>query len=130
MRGPGMLLAAGLHGAMAVALGAYAAHGMAAAYDVNAVDWTRTGALYQLVHAVALLALAVLVDRWPAGPARWAAIAAGWAFAFGPALFAGALYGLAFGGSRALAIAAPFGGGLMILGWIALAIAGVCWRRA
>ena len=115
---------AGLHGAMAVAVGAYAAHGMAAAYAMDAVEWTRTGAFYQLVHAVALLALAALANRWPAGPARWAVIVAGWAFALGPALFAGALYGLAFGGSRALAMAAPVGGGLMILGWIAVATAG------
>lgn len=129
-RTPALLLAAaGLHGAMAVALGAYAAHGMNSAYGPDAIDWTRTGAFYQLVHAAALLALAALSDRWPAGPAYWAANVAGWAFVLGPALFAGALYGLAFGGSRVLAAAAPIGGGLMILGWIALAVAGAFRRR-
>lgn len=122
------LAASGFHGAMAVALGAYAAHGMASSFGPEAVDWTRTGAFYQLVHAVALLPVSVLHERLTNGTAARAAAFAGWAFAIGPMLFAGALYGLAFWGWRAAAMAPPVGGALLILGWLALVVMGLVRR--
>ncbi|MEO3433838.1 DUF423 domain-containing protein [Inquilinus sp. CAU 1745] len=110
------LLAAGLHGALAVGFGAFAAHGA----GPDAVALLETGGQYQLVHAVALLALA------PAGFATlWRQIAI-LCFILGPLIFAGALYGLAFGAPGILGAVAPIGGTLMILGW--LAVAAGAWR--
>lgn len=110
------MLASGLHGALAIGFGAFAAHGA----GPDAAALLETGGQYQLVHAVALLALT------PAGFAPlWRKIAL-FCFILGPLIFAGALYGLAFGAPGILGAVAPVGGTLMILGW--LAVAAGAWR--
>ena len=109
------LLLAGLNGALAVAAGAYAAHGAAP----GSADLLRTGSSYQMWHALALLAVALLLDRSPDVALR----AAGWLFVLGIVLFCGALYGLAFEAPRWLGRVAPIGGLALILGWIALCAA-------
>lgn len=80
----------------------------------------ETGARYQMYHALALLAVAWAVGRWP-GP--WAA-RAGWLFVAGTLLFSGSLYGLALSGVRWLGAITPLGGVAFLAGWIALAAAG------
>jgi uncharacterized membrane protein YgdD (TMEM256/DUF423 family) len=99
---------AALSGALAVMAGAFAAHGAGA----RAADLLRTGAHYQLIHAVAAF---VALGR-PRGDA------AGWLFVIGGAVFAGTLYAMAFGGPRILGAVTPIGGVLLILGWVALAL--------
>ena len=54
------LLGAGVNGALGVAMGAWAAHGLQATLPAPAIEWIRTGASYQLWHAAALLGLAAL----------------------------------------------------------------------
>ncbi|MGK9164837.1 DUF423 domain-containing protein [Inquilinus limosus] len=110
-----LLIGAGLHGAIAVAMGAFAAHGMANAVPER-LGWVQTGAHYQLVHAAALLALALL---GLSGPLRWA----GWAFLVGAAIFSGTLYLMAFGAPRWFGAITPIGGVLLILGWALAALA-------
>jgi uncharacterized membrane protein YgdD (TMEM256/DUF423 family) len=111
-----LLLLAALHGAIAVGFGAFAAHALAGT-PPQAQDWIRTGALYQLVHAVAILVLALSApDR------RWLE-AAGWTLAIGVAIFAGTLYAMAFGAPRWLGAVTPIGGSAIILGWILVGIA-------
>jgi len=122
------LVFAGLHGAVAVALGAYAAHGMGGAFDAAAVGWVETGTRYELAHAAALAAVAALLRGSGHGPGHRALVLAAWAFALGALLFAGSLYGLAFTGRSTFGAIAPFGGGAMILGWIALLVAGLGHR--
>lgn len=110
MRAPRTLVAlAALSGALAVAAGAFAAHGASG----KAAEWLRTGAHYQLAHAVAVL---VAIGR-PGG------LKAGWAFVAGGAIFAGTLYAMAFGAPTWLGALTPIGGVLLILGWLALALA-------
>jgi uncharacterized membrane protein YgdD (TMEM256/DUF423 family) len=104
---------AALSGALAVAAGAFGAHGAA---TPEAKGWLQTGGTYQLVHAVAAVA-AVLLARQGAPAALWAA----WLFIAGAALFAGALYGLALSGPRLLGAVAPLGGLSLIAGWLVLA---------
>jgi len=104
---------AALNGAVAVAVGAAAAH--AAAPEARAL--LRTGSDYQLWHALALLLTALLLDRVDGWAARLARAAAA-AFALGMPLFSLSLYWAALGGR---AVLAPFGGTLLILGWIMLA---------
>jgi uncharacterized membrane protein YgdD (TMEM256/DUF423 family) len=103
------LALAALNGLMAVAAGAFGAHG---ASDPLAKEWLRTGAQYQLAHAVAALACYGLL-RIAVGPAAWAA----WLFDIGGLVFGGSLYLMALTGVRALGAVTPIGGGLLIAGW-------------
>jgi len=106
-----------LSAGLAVALGAFAAHGLRARMTAEALATFETGARYHMYHALALLAVAWAVGRWP-GP--WAS-AAGWLFVAGTVLFSGSLYLLAVTGVRALGAITPVGGLAFILGWLALA---------
>ncbi|MBK8160376.1 MAG: DUF423 domain-containing protein [Rhodospirillaceae bacterium] len=115
------LAAAGFHGAMAVAIGAWAAHGAEAILPPHAIDWVRTGSSYQLWHAVALIGIAALSQRTSV---RLVTIS-GLAFALGALLFSGSLYLLAADGPRILVYLTPIGGSLLILGWLLLLIAGL-----
>jgi uncharacterized membrane protein YgdD (TMEM256/DUF423 family) len=103
----GLLALAALSGAIAVAAGAFAAHGASG----RAADWLRTGGTYQLIHAVA--AVAVL------GQARGRSAA--WLFIAGSALFAATLYAMAFGAPHWLGAVTPLGGLGMIAVWLWLA---------
>ena len=112
--GSNMLLAlAALSGAMAVAAGAFAAHGASG----RAAELLRTGGLYQLVHAVA--AVAVLGHGKGQGAA--------WLFVLGGAVFGGSLYAMAFGAPHILGAVTPLGGLALIGGWLWLAAG--AWRR-
>jgi len=106
------LALAALNGLMAVAAGAFGAH---AASNPQVKEWLRTGAQYQLIHAVAALACYGLL-RAAIGPATWAA----WLFTVGALIFGGSLYLMAMTGARGLGAVTPIGGALLILGWAAL----------
>src|ERR1700761_4123841 len=97
---------------MAVAAGAFGAHGVT---DPQVKDWLRTGAQYQLVHAVAGLACFSLM-RMAIVPAG----VAGWVFGLGGVVFGGSLYLMALTGVRVLGAVTPIGGLLLIAGWIAV----------
>ena len=70
-----------------------------------------------MCHALALLAVAWAVTRWPGT----AVSVAGWLFIGGTLLFSGSLYLLAITGVRMLGAITPVGGFAFILGWLALA---------
>ena len=103
-------LAAGL-GFLGVALGAFGAHGLRERLSPAMLEVYRTGVLYHLIHAVALLAVALGADRL----ARPRAVAA--LFTAGIALFSGSLYALSITGARALGMITPLGGLLFMAGW-------------
>lgn len=111
---------AGLNGALAVASGAFAAHGLQDRIDAHALGVFETGARYHMYHALAM-GLAALAIR---GPAAQAANYAAIFFLGGILLFSGSLYVLALSGSRAIAIVTPFGGVAFLIGWALLAYAG------
>ena len=104
-----------LSGLMAVAAGAFGAHGVA---DAQAKAWLQTGAQYQMAHALAVFACFV-VWRMGMGAAQLAA----WMFLAGGLIFSGSLYLMAFGAPRWFGAITPIGGVLMLLGWAALAYA-------
>ncbi|WP_114088112.1 DUF423 domain-containing protein [Thalassospira profundimaris] len=112
---------AGLSGMSAVALGAFAAHGMAGEEMAYARDLVEKGAHYQLVHAVAIVVVAVFALLRP--NMRLLAYA-NVAFLLGSLLFCGSLYAIAFSGVRAFGMVAPVGGISFMAGWLMLAIAG------
>lgn len=81
-----------------------------------------TAARYHMMHAVALLGLAVWLRQARGAVAR----RAGWAaccWSAGILLFAGSLYGLAVGGPRWLGPVTPLGGIALIAGWLCVAAA-------
>ena len=118
------LILAGSQGAAAVALGAYAAHGMAGDYPETAIEMVETGSLYGLGHSAALLGLTLAHGRLGGALSRMVLVA-GWCFGLGPLLFAGSLYAVALADLSGLGALAPIGGTTMILGWLALVAAGV-----
>lgn len=124
-----LLALAGLHGAIAVIFGAYAAHGMEPGFAPQAIAWAETGSRYQMVHAATLLGTALAFDHAGGRAARALLATSGILFALGALLFPGALYGLAFLDAPVFGAVAPFGGGSLILGWISLTIAGAMFRR-
>ncbi len=116
-----MVLAA-LSGLLAVAAGAFGAHGVS---DPQAKSWLQTGAQYQLIHALAVFAC-VMLWRLGGTTAQFAA----WLFLAGSMVFAGTLYLMALGAPRILGAVTPIGGVLMILGWAALAWTALAGTRS
>jgi uncharacterized membrane protein YgdD (TMEM256/DUF423 family) len=122
------LLAGAANGFVAVAMGAFAAHGLKAMLDPAALAWVETGSRYELTHALALVAVALLM-RDASGASRQLLQASGLAFLLGSILFAGSLYLLALTGIMAMAWLTPLGGVSLLIGWAVLAWYGcLCWR--
>ncbi len=107
------MVLASLSGLIAVAAGAFGAHGVS---DPQAKGWLQTGAQYQLMHALAVFACVML---WRLGGGS-AAISA-WLFLVGGLIFSGSLYLMALGGPKILGAVTPIGGVMFILGWAVLA---------
>jgi uncharacterized membrane protein YgdD (TMEM256/DUF423 family) len=103
-------------GFLGVALGAFGAHGLKARLSPAMLEVYRTGVLYHLLHAVALLAVALGAERL----ARPRAV--GTLFTAGVIVFSGSLYALALTGVGMLGAVAPLGGLLLMAGWVTLAI--------
>jgi uncharacterized membrane protein YgdD (TMEM256/DUF423 family) len=110
---------AAVFGFLAVALGAFGAHALKARLDPAALEIWRTAALYHLVHAVAMLAVALGGAR-----VRWGTIVCG-LFTAGIAVFGGTLYLLAATGVRWLGAITPIGGLAFMAGWVVLAAGGL-----
>ena len=102
-----ILILAALSGALAVAAGAFGAHGASG----QAAEWLRTGGQYQLIHAVAALVAVRMEARGPA-----------WLFVGGAGVFAGTLYLMALGAPRWLGAVTPMGGVTLILAWLWLGL--------
>lgn len=109
-------------GLLAVAAGAFGAHGLRGRLTPDLLAVYETGARYHMYHALALLATAWAVEHWGGG----AAAVAGWAFVAGIVVFSGSLYLLALTGTRWLGAITPIGGAAFLAGWAALAWA--AWR--
>jgi uncharacterized membrane protein YgdD (TMEM256/DUF423 family) len=110
------LVAAAVGGFLSVAAGAVAAH---FGPSGRAAELLRSGALYGMVHAAALIAVAAIAES--RGPIGLALTIAGWGFAVGMLLFSLSLFSLALTGSEWLGMITPFGGAGLLVGWAALA---------
>jgi uncharacterized membrane protein YgdD (TMEM256/DUF423 family) len=119
----GWIVVAALSGAISVALGAFAAHGLDLSTEAGrkAKEWLQTGSHYQIIHALAIVAVVVLARN--AMLNGRVAVVTQCLFVVGSVLFPGALYALALGGPRWLGAVAPIGGAAFILGWVSLALA-------
>ena len=110
---------AAINGALAVAAGAFGAHGLQSRIDAHALQLFETGARYQMYHALAIGLAAFAMRDAAATPA---ATSAGF-FLAGILFFSGSLYLLALTGMRSFAIVTPFGGVCFLVGWGILAFA-------
>ena len=119
----GWIVVAALSGAIAIAVGAFAAHGLDLSTEAGrkAREWLQTGSHYQMIHALTIVA-AVALARGALVNVSWAVVAQ-CLFLVGSVLFPGALYALAFGGPRWFGAIAPIGGTAFILGWLSLGLA-------
>jgi uncharacterized membrane protein YgdD (TMEM256/DUF423 family) len=111
---------AAIFGGLAVAIGAFGAHGLKKlTTDPLILDGFSTGAEYQMYHSLALLGIAFIMGKNTDRRLRWAANS----FIAGMIFFSGSLYGLSFlkiGESPYtgwLGPVTPLGGLLLILGW-------------
>jgi|SRR5687767_11215839 uncharacterized membrane protein YgdD (TMEM256/DUF423 family) len=118
-----LFLAVGaLLGGIAVALGAFGAHGLKKIVTADTVNTFQTGVQYQMYHALALIAVAIVFEKFPNKLMVWA----GSTFCIGILLFSGSLYLLtilkATGkvGMEGVGIITPFGGLFFIVGWLLL----------
>lgn len=123
------LLIAAISGFLAVALGAFGAHGLREKLSAEMLAVYQTGVQYHFYHALALLAVAVLLmltpqsallsSTLPSSLLKWS----GNLFAVGIVIFSGSLYVLAITGVRWLGAITPIGGVAFLAGWICLALA-------
>jgi uncharacterized membrane protein YgdD (TMEM256/DUF423 family) len=118
----GFLQTAAIMGLLAVAFGAFGAHGLKQIVPPDALTTFETGVRYQFYHALALLAVGIIYEKFPANLIRYAGIC----FIAGVILFSGSLYALTAVlagdavGLQKLGIITPFGGLFFIAGWICL----------
>ncbi len=104
-----------LFGGLAVALGAFGAHGLEGKLDEKAMGWWHTATLYALVHSVLLAGIGLSKKAGLTGldvPAI--------AFLVGIVVFAGTLYAMALGAPRWFGAITPIGGLALIAGWALL----------
>jgi uncharacterized membrane protein YgdD (TMEM256/DUF423 family) len=104
---------------LAVAAGAFAAHGLRSRLEPRMLEVFETGARYQMYHALALIAVGVLAGRLDSAVVS----AAGWCFLAGIILFSGSLYALTTSGMTRLGMITPIGGTLFLVGWALVAVA-------
>ena len=112
------ILLGAVNGFLAVALGAFAAHGLREILDASQLHTFETGVRYQMMHALALIGTGLLLRQ----PVSKLLKGAGIAFLVGIFLFSGSLYWLALGGPSWLGPITPLGGLSFLLGWALLAI--------
>jgi len=100
---------------LAVALGAFGAHGLEGRLSLEELATYETAVRYQMYHALALVLLALASAAVPGFRSRLA----GWAFTVGILVFSGSLYVLVLTGHRWLGAVTPLGGVAFLVGWIA-----------
>lgn len=107
---------AAINMAIAVALGAFGAHGLKAMVSEQQLEWWHTATLYWFVHSLGLLLVGILIRL------NYATQTAAWLLQIGVLIFAGSLYAMTLGAPRWFGAITPIGGMLMIIGWLWLAI--------
>jgi|SRR5690625_256101 len=110
------LLLGVINGFLAVALGAFGAHGLEGKISERALNTWEKAVNYQMFHTMALLTTGLLMTKIEGLGIMWA----GWLFFIGILLFSGSLYLYSTTGLTFLAMITPFGGIMFLVGWIIL----------
>ena len=98
-----------INAALAVAAGAFGAHGLKDRLDARALEVFETAACYHMYHALALVLCGIIATR--------GATTAGWILQAGIVIFSGSLYALALTGVKGLGAITPIGGLAFLVGW-------------
>ncbi|MBO6752173.1 MULTISPECIES: DUF423 domain-containing protein [Spongiibacter] len=114
-------LLAGISGFLAVALGAFGAHGLKQRLSADMMAVYETAVQYHFYHTLALLLVAVMLQQGGQSAALRASV---WLFGLGIVVFSGSLYALAISGVKILGAITPIGGVLFLIGWACLAYTG------
>jgi uncharacterized membrane protein YgdD (TMEM256/DUF423 family) len=107
---------------LAVALGAFGAHGLEGRVEQKYLEIWKTGVTYQMFHATGLLIVGVLLGRLPANALlSWS----GWMMVIGIILFSGSLYVMTLTKISILGAITPLGGLSFLAAWILIVVAAV-----
>jgi uncharacterized membrane protein YgdD (TMEM256/DUF423 family) len=112
-------IAATALGASAVLLGAFGAHALRGHLDDNALSIWRTAVDYQMWHALAILAIAGF-----GSDVRFRRAA--WIMTSGVVVFCASLYAIALGAPTWTGVITPFGGVILVIGWLVAGFAFWC----
>lgn len=105
-----------INGFLAVALGAFGAHGLEGKISEQALNTWEKAVKYQMFHTAMIFATGILLLKMKSTALLWS----GWLFVLGIVLFSGSLYFYSTTGVRGLAMITPFGGITFLIGWILL----------
>ena len=112
-------MAGAVLGALAVALGAFGAHGLKERLAVDRLEIFEVGVRYQMYHALALLLVATMLRTTPEAAQRPTLC-----FVVGTIIFSGSLYAMTLTDVRALGMVTPLGGLGFLAGWVLLFVDG------
>lgn len=113
------LLLGAINGFLAVALGAFGAHGLEGKLTEKQLTTWDKAVNYQMFHTMALLVTGLVMAKLQSGGLMWA----GWMFFIGIVLFSGSLYIYSTTGNKIFAMITPLGGVAFLAGWILLGYA-------
>lgn len=107
---------------IAVALGAFGAHGLEGKLSEKMLEVWKTGVTYQMFHALGLLVVGLLVGKFEnVSSFTWA----GWLMFIGIILFSGSLYALSTTGIKFFGPITPLGGVAFLVAWLMVVIGAV-----
>lgn len=111
-----ILITGAFLGGLGVAIGAFGAHALKSTLELQGrVETFELAVKYEFYHALAILAIGLLYPK-NATTLTWAFLS----MLCGVILFSGSLYALSLSGATMLGMITPFGGVLLIIGWILL----------
>lgn len=113
------LLIGAINGFLAVALGAFGAHGLEGRLSEKALATWEKAVNYQMFHTMALLVTGLVFEKIQSMGMLWA----GWLFLVGIILFSGSLYIYATSGIKSFAMVTPIGGVAFLAAWVLLGYA-------
>ncbi|QJX74842.1 DUF423 domain-containing protein [Priestia megaterium] len=118
------LIIGAINAMLAVALGAFGAHGLEGKISEKYLEVWKTGVQYQMFHAMGLFVIAFLLNKFPQSSLL---TASGWIMFAGIVLFSGSLYVLSTSGIKVLGAITPLGGVAFNVAWILIVVAAVKW---
>ncbi|MBE4907709.1 DUF423 domain-containing protein [Bacillus luteolus] len=116
------ILLGAINAFLAVALGAFGAHGLEGKISEKYLKTWNTGVTYQMFHATGLFIVGILLAKAPgAGMLN----TAGWLMLIGIILFSGSLYVLSTTGIKVLGAITPLGGLAFLAAWLLVGIVAI-----
>ncbi|WP_114351506.1 DUF423 domain-containing protein [Saliterribacillus persicus] len=108
-----------INGFLAVALGAFGAHGLEGKLSAKMIATWEKAVTYQMFHTTALLVTGLLLMK----TTQTSIVSAGWFFLAGIILFSGSLYIYSTTSIKTFAMITPIGGLAFLIGWVILGYA-------